>query len=106
METRERVWEIDKWDTEYAGGSEKNQLFNDEEKFENGKYVLYVVSDGSHSDEEFNASPPYDPVNGGVTILHGDGFDKYSLSIIDFAGRGEAVRGRGGVGSGWAGRGG
>lgn len=91
METRERVWEIDKWDAEYAGGSEKNQLFNDEVKFEKGKYVLYVVTDGSHSYEEFNASPPYDPINWGITILPGEGFDKSSFSIIDVPGRGDAV---------------
>ncbi len=54
METRARVWEIDKWDAEYAGGSEKNQLFNDEVKFEKGKYVLYVVTDGSHSYEDWH----------------------------------------------------
>ncbi len=91
METRERVWEIDKWDADYAGGSEKNQLFNDEVKFEKGKYVLYVVTDDSHSYEEFNASPPYDPINWGVTILPGQGFDKSSFSIIDVPGRGDAV---------------
>ena len=91
METRERVWEIDKWDTEYAGATEKNQLFNDEVKFEKGKYVLYVVTDGSHSYEEFNASPPYDPINWGITILPGEGFDKSSFSIIDVTGRGDAA---------------
>ena len=91
METRERVWEIDKWDADYAGGSEKNQLFNDEIELEKGKYVLYVVTDNSHSYEEFNASPPYDPINWGVTILPGQGFDKASFSIIDVPGRGDAV---------------
>jgi len=91
MKTRERIWEIDKWDTDYAGGSEKNQLFNDEVELEKGKYVLYVVTDNSHSYEEFNASPPYDPINWGVTILPGQGFDKASFSIIDVPGRGDAV---------------
>jgi len=91
METRERVWEIDKWDADYAGGSEKNQLFNDEVELKKGKYVLYVVTDDSHSYEEFNASPPYDPINWGVTILPGQGFDKSSFSIIDVPGRGDAV---------------
>ena len=91
METRQRVWEIDKWDADYAGGSEKNQLFNDEIELEKGKYVLYVVTDNSHSYEEFNASPPYDPINWGVTILPGQGFDKASFSIIDVPGRGDAV---------------
>ncbi|MEE8149375.1 MAG: hypothetical protein V3T75_02865, partial [candidate division Zixibacteria bacterium] len=91
METRQRVWEIDKWDADYAGGSEKNQLFNDEIELEKGKYVLYVVTDDSHSYEEFNASPPYDPINWGVTILPGQGFDKASFSIIDVPGRGDAV---------------
>lgn len=81
--SRERVWQISRWDADHAGGSRKNQLYDDEVRLPTGEYTLYVVTDDSHSFEEFNAAPPYDPINWGVTIVPGSEFDKKAFSLID-----------------------
>ena len=91
LDTREKVWECDKWNVEYAGGGEKNQMHDEVVNFEKGRYALYVVTDDSHSWEEFNANPPYDPMNWGVTILPGEKFDKAAFASIEIPGRGEAL---------------
>lgn len=91
LDTREKVWECDKWNVEYAGGSEKNQLHDEVVKFDKGRYALYVATDDSHSFEEFNANPPYDPMNWGVTILPPANFDKASFASIEIPGRGDAL---------------
>lgn len=91
LDTREKVWETDKWNVEYAGGGEKNQIHDDVVRFEKGKYVLYVVSDDSHSFEEFNTNPPYDPYNWGVTILPSNNFDKSSFTVMEIPGPGQAL---------------
>jgi len=91
LDTREKVWECDKWNVEYAGGGEKNQLHDEVVKFEKGRYALYIATDDSHSYEEFNANPPYDPMNWGVTILPDKNFDKSSFAMIEIPGKGEAL---------------
>ena len=91
LDNREKAWEIDKWNVEFAGGAEKNQIHDEVVKFDKGRYGLYVVTDDSHSFEEFNANPPYDPFNWGVTILPGKDFDKSSFSKIEIPGPGVAL---------------
>ncbi|MDZ4723357.1 MAG: hypothetical protein SGI97_05580 [candidate division Zixibacteria bacterium] len=78
-DTREKVWVLDRWDTERAGGGKKNRRFDDEIRLEKGNYVLHFVTDDSHSFEEFNANPPVDPFNWGITVLPGAGFDNSAL---------------------------
>ncbi|MBD3401627.1 hypothetical protein GF420_01930 [candidate division GN15 bacterium] len=90
-ESREKVWEISKWDVEYAGGGRKNQVFDDEISLPAGEYTLFVVTDDSHSFEEFNVAPPYDPLNWGVTILPGRDFNRGSFARIEVPDRGEAI---------------
>lgn len=90
-DTRERVWTVTKWDTEHAGGGRKNQVFNEEVEFEAGSYTLHVVTDDSHSYEEFNVAPPYDPINWGVTILPGSNFQASAFHLIDPPDRGRAL---------------
>lgn len=91
LDNREKVWEPGRWDIDYAGGGEKNQKYDEDVKFEKGRYVLYVVSDDSHSFDDFNVNPPYDPYNWGVTILPGKNFDKSSFKLVDVPGRGDAL---------------
>ncbi len=81
--TRERVWEISRWDADYAGGGRKNQVYDDEISLPKGEYTLYAVTDDSHSYEEFNTAPPYDPINWGVTLLPGRNSDRTSFAVID-----------------------
>ncbi|MCD6163314.1 MAG: hypothetical protein J7K40_13015 [candidate division Zixibacteria bacterium] len=89
--TREKVWEIDRWNTDWAGGSRKNRLYDDEVKFEKGDYLLYFVTDDSHSYEAFNANPPYDPLNWGITITGGKGFDQSKFHTYEPPDMGEPL---------------
>jgi hypothetical protein len=68
-DTRERVWHMERWNTDPAGGASKNRMFNDAVSFSAGNYIMYCSTDDSHSPEDWNAAPPYDPDNWGVTVL-------------------------------------
>ena len=58
------------WDnTDYAGGAEKNILFNDEINLPAGTYTVHYVTDDSHSFEEWNSFPPDDPQFWGVAVF-------------------------------------
>ncbi len=82
-ESREVVWRTKRRNTERAGGGKKNRLFDDEVELDPGRYVLCYGTDDSHSYEEFNVNPPFDPLNWGVTVLPGGGFDKGAFSTFD-----------------------
>ena len=81
--TRERVWEIDRFNSERAGGGRKNRVFNDEIRLEKGSYVLHYVTDDSHSWDGFNMEPPDDPVNWGITLLPGKDFKPASFHLVE-----------------------
>ncbi len=82
-ETREKVWQMDRWNTERAGGGKKNRKFDDEVRLDKGTYVLHYASDDSHSAEEFNVAPPYDPLNWGVTLFPGKDLDPSAFHLVD-----------------------
>jgi hypothetical protein len=71
-DTREKVWIMERWNTDPAGGARKNRFFDGSVSLPAGNYVLYCSTDDSHSPEEWNAAPPYDPDHWGVTILVDD----------------------------------
>jgi hypothetical protein len=81
--TRERVWEIDRFNSERAGGGRKNRVFNDEIRLDKGSYVLYYVTDDSHSWDGFNMEPPDDPVNWGINLLPGKDFKPASFHLVE-----------------------
>jgi hypothetical protein len=68
-DTREVVWEMDARKTEHAGGATKNRVFDGVIELEKGNYLVYSVSDDSHSYGDWNASPPHDQERWGVTIM-------------------------------------
>ncbi|MGD8922456.1 MAG: hypothetical protein PVH24_04345, partial [Candidatus Zixiibacteriota bacterium] len=70
-DTREKAWQMDDWNTDWAGGGDKNRKFDDDVHLDKGNYILYFVTDDSHSFDEFNVNPPYDPYNWGITITPG-----------------------------------
>jgi len=82
-DTRERVWEMDRFNTERAGGGRKNRKFDDEIRLEKGNYVLHYVTDDSHSWDGFNMNPPHDPVNWGITLLPGVDFKASAFHLTD-----------------------
>ncbi|KAA3614199.1 MAG: hypothetical protein D8M58_18575 [Calditrichaeota bacterium] len=78
--TREKVWEMDYYDTENAGGADKNRLFDGTITLDAGNYIAHYVSDGSHSYHRWNSSRPFDEKSWGMTISVLD--DNYSASDI------------------------
>lgn len=79
--TQKKVWEMDYYDTEHAGGSQKNRLIDQTVSFEKGDYIAYYATDGSHSYSDWNESPPYDPDHWGLTILAtNDNFSRNDIS--------------------------
>lgn len=88
--TRKRVWQMDKWNTSWAGGGRKNRGFSGEVELPAGNYVAYFVTDDSHAFGSWNAPPPYDPLHYGMVIypveegdlkLTADYVDDYSEPI-------------------------
>ena len=49
-----------------------------------GTYELVYVTDGSHSPEDWNAKPPYDPYHYGLTVFAKNEADKKAVAISDF----------------------
>jgi hypothetical protein len=78
--TLETVWEMDYRDTDHAGGADKNRIIDEEIVLPKGSYVVYFVTDGSHSYEDWNMLPPYDPRYWGITLWGIEqGFQKENL---------------------------
>lgn len=67
-QTRKRVWEMKAQHTRHAGGTVKNRILDDIISLPGGDYLVHYVSDDSHSCEEWNSMPPYDPRYWGITI--------------------------------------
>jgi hypothetical protein len=80
-QSHKKIWEMDYHDTEHGGGDQKNRLFDGVVKFERGDYIVYFVTDDSHSYWDWNSSPPYDQEGWGITILAADEqFDPNSVA--------------------------
>ncbi len=81
---RKRVWEMD-WDnTSPAGGADKNVQFSGDVSLPKGDYVLYYVTDGSHSVADWNDCPPNDPLHWGVCCCVKEDRDKKALKTWDY----------------------
>jgi hypothetical protein len=71
LRQNERVWDMRDY-VRSAGGAKKNQKAVSTITLEKGDYVLSWVSDDSHSSVDWNAEPPDDPLNWGVTLSVSD----------------------------------
>ena len=79
-QTRKKVWSMRVPESEDAGGAVKNRLFREKFKLEAGDYLFYYKSDNSHSYEEWNSNPPYDPFFWGMIVWPaGKGFNPESI---------------------------
>jgi hypothetical protein len=67
-DTRETVWKFSYWDSDHAGGAEKNRVIKNTLSLPAGSYAAFVAADDSHCFDEWNSPPPYDPMHWGVTI--------------------------------------
>lgn len=79
--TRERVWEMADRHTRYAGGASKNIRWSGDVELAAGTYELYYVTDDSHSTEDWNAKPPYDPLMYGISISAANDRDVNAVSV-------------------------
>ena len=66
---RERIWEMKFRNTEHAGGSDKNRVYDDVISLKKGDYIAYYVTDGSHSYRMWNSSPPSDQAAWGMKLI-------------------------------------
>lgn len=62
------VWEMTYRMTNHAGGGDKNRLFDDTVLLKAGEYELFFTTDGSHSFNDWNTSPPHDPGHYGISV--------------------------------------
>lgn len=82
--TRNRVWEMTPQNTHHAGGADKNIMTSTSVSLEKGDYVLYYVTDDSHSPADWNAFPPSDPLQWGITLFTNTETDKKNLRLFDY----------------------
>jgi hypothetical protein len=66
--TGARVWEMTETGSQYAGGASKNRFVRETMTLPAGQYAAFFVTDDSHSYNEWNAPPPYDPAFWGITV--------------------------------------
>ena len=68
-DTRATVWEMDKWNADYAGGARKNRIAKETVTLPSGNYLAFYATDGSHAFGNWNSPPPYDPDSYGFVVL-------------------------------------
>lgn len=62
------VWEMTRDNTRWAGGSQKNRLFDGTVSLGPGAYTAHYETDGSHAYGDWDQPPPNDPEAWGITI--------------------------------------
>ena len=76
-DSRERIWEMKERETKHAGGALKNRVIKTDLELPAGNYLVHYQSDDSHSFDNWNCNPPYDPYFWGITVEGiGDNFDR------------------------------
>ncbi len=63
-----KIWEMKYHDTDNAGGDFKNRRYDRVIHFEPGSYIVYFVTDDSHSYYNFNKAAPDEPESWGIRI--------------------------------------
>ncbi len=67
-ETGEPAWKMEYERTMFGGGEALNRIIDEEIILPAGDYVIYFVTDGSHSCDEWIHMVPYDPLYWGITL--------------------------------------
>lgn len=78
--TREKVWAMEVNNTEHAGGGSKNRMSDDVITLSKGTYTVYYKTDGSHSYNDWNDAPPYDPEHWGITLSGDD--EQFDMTMV------------------------
>lgn len=79
--TRKRIWDMRDARVTHAGGAEKNIIFDGTITLRPGSYILHYMTDDSHSMVDWNAEPPRDPLNYGVSLIARSPEEKALLSL-------------------------
>lgn len=66
--TREFVWKMEYQHTDYAGGGQKNRVFDGFIILPPGKYIAYYRTDDSHAYNSWNVDKPWTPESWGISI--------------------------------------
>lgn len=69
VNTGKKVWDMNYYSTEHAGGTSKNRIIDQIIYLDAGTYMVYFVTDDSHSYEEWNSDRPYDPEGWGIQVF-------------------------------------
>lgn len=83
LDSGERVWDMSDRRGRRAGGGSKNRILDREVELPAGRYMLIYGTDDSHSAEEFNVDPPFDPLAWGIQLLPGENFDRGAFRTFD-----------------------
>ncbi|HEV8511068.1 MAG TPA: hypothetical protein VGQ48_11515 [Gemmatimonadales bacterium] len=90
-EHHKRVWTMRARDTEHAGGSQKNRLFDGTVHLDPGSYLVYYRSDGSHSSSDWNAAAPAEDRFYGVSVFPASGrLNRADIAPYQRVGRGNS----------------
>ncbi len=81
---RKRVWAMDNAEVTYAGGASKNIEFRGDVTLDRGQYLLYYITDNSHSMDDWNQAPPYDPLDYGISIAIRDESERANFRQIPY----------------------
>ncbi|HTY01208.1 MAG TPA: hypothetical protein VMG09_14380 [Bacteroidota bacterium] len=81
---RKRVWSMSDEDLAYAGGTSKNIEFHGDITLDRGRYLLYYITDNSHSMDDWNQAPPYDPLDYGINISIPDESERANFNQIPY----------------------
>ena len=79
--SRKRIWDMAGHVLGRAGGDEKNVKFDGTVTFQPGDYILYYSTDDSHSFVDWNAAPPSDPYNYGITLIASGKSDQNAFAL-------------------------
>ncbi len=82
VKNRNRVWSMEYRNSQPAGGAEKNRIVDEAISLPSGTYAAFYVTDDSHSPEEWNAPPAYDPYFWGFTVQNVE--PASSIHLYDF----------------------
>jgi hypothetical protein len=81
--TYEKVWQMNSRRSDYAGGADKNIMYDDDITLPAGNYIAVFVTDDSHSFDEWNQMPPDDPQFWGMTIWAASDNDSKNVVAFD-----------------------
>src|SRR5262245_18708878 len=65
--SRRKVWELDKGNYKYAGGSPSNRYARETITLAAGDYIASYTTDAAHSAADWAGPPPWDPASWGIT---------------------------------------